>query len=94
MSDIAAGPMRIPFTHWPADRLADDTAVEARIKAAVLAERRRLCGQAEELVAEERERCAKIADDRSTLAGISREYEQGASAACFDIAAKIRSGEC
>ena len=93
MSDIAAGLMRIPFTHFPADRITDSSDVEDRIHNAVLAERRRLCGQAEELVAEERERCAKIADDRSTLAGISREYEQGASAACFDIAAKIRSGE-
>jgi hypothetical protein len=75
--------MKIPFTHWPQDRITDDTAVTDRIQAAVLAER---------------ERCAKVAESTAGGASIpdSRdlsEFVRGYFEARSHIAAKIRNGE-
>ena len=50
------------FDRWPADRITDDTAVEARIKAAVDAERQCCANVVVLAVLAERQRCSQIAD--------------------------------
>ena len=51
-SDIATGPMRVPFREFPGDRITDGGAIAERIEAAEVAMREKCAKVADECVAE------------------------------------------